>query len=134
MSRFAQEGLLLRVKKGLYYYPKVTALSLSRPSHSALLEKMIMQESDGPIFSGGTASFQNLGLTTQVPVHYTLISTQAPRTFQIGEMTAKVQRRDLAHLAGVSQHEMWLLDAIRNLKHVPDSTPSDALVKILDLL
>jgi hypothetical protein len=134
LSRLAKDGLIRRVRKGLYYYPKQTALGPSQPSASALLAKTVMRGADAPVFSGGTASFQNLGLTTQVPAHYTLLCGLASRTIRIGKVTARVCHRELAHLAGASQQDVWLLDAIRNLKHVPDSTPTDALMRIMGQL
>ncbi|MCM2321804.1 MAG: DUF6088 family protein [Oligoflexia bacterium] len=134
LSRLVKDGLIQRVRKGIYYYPKKTALGASQPSASALLAKAMVRGGDTPVFSGGTASFQNLGLTTQVPAQYTVLSGAAPRTIRIGGVTARVRHRELGHLAGASQRDVWLLDAIRNLKHVPDSTPADALAKVMKQL
>lgn len=131
LSRLAKDGFLQRVRKGLYYYPKQTVLGSSQPSSSALLGKIIAHSGYGAVFSGGTASFQNLGVTTQVPAQYTLLASIAPRTIRIGKMKARIQRRNLQHLTGASQHDVWILDSIRNLRHVPDSTPDEALTKIM---
>ncbi len=131
LSRLAKEGLIKRVRKGLYYFPKQTALGLSQPSASSLLAKTVMRCGNRPVFSGGTASFQNLGLTTQIPAQYTILSGLAAKTVRVGGLTARVRHRELGHLTGASQLDVWCLDAIRNLKHVPDSTPADALIKIM---
>lgn len=131
LSRLAKDGLVQRIRKGLYYYPKQTALGASQPSASALLAKTVMRGGNTLVFSGGTASFQNLGLTTQVPAQYTLFGSSSSRTVRIGKITARIHRRDLGHLTGATQQDVWCLDAIRNLKHVPDSTPADALKKIM---
>jgi len=131
LSRLAKEGLILRVRKGLYYYPKATALGLSQPGASALFAKAIKKSKDVTVYSGGTASFQNLGITTQIPAQYTILGELTSRKIQIGKMTARIQRRSLAHLGGASQEDVWVLDSIRNLKHVPDSTPAEAVAKIL---
>lgn len=134
LSRLARDGFIQRVRKGLYYYPKQTALGLSQPSTSALLGKVITHSKDTPIYSGGTASFQNLGITTQIPAQYTLLCDMAPRTIQIGKVTARIQRRNLDYLSGASQQDIWILDSIRNLKHVPDSTPEVAITKLMNKL
>ncbi len=131
LSRLNQEGLIQRVKKGLYYFPKKTALGLSQPSVSALLEKIFSNSNDVKMYSGGTASFQNLGITTQVPAQYTLLGDRASKKIRIGRITARILRRSRTYLASASQQDIWILDAIRNLTHVPDSTPIDAITKIM---
>ncbi len=131
LSRLAKYGFIRRVRKGLYYYPRMTALGLSRPGTSALLAKAIRRSNGDMIYSGGTASFQNLGITTQIPAHYTLLGNLAPRKIHIGEVTVRIRRRSFSHMAGVSQQDIWILDSIRNLKNVPDSTPTDAVTKII---
>jgi hypothetical protein len=131
LCRLAKDGLIQRVRKGLYYYPKHTALGPSQPSASALLSKVFKKSNNAVVYSGGTASFQNLGITTQIPAQYTIIGDMASRKIQIGKMTARIQRRSLAHLGGATQDDIWILDSIRNLKHVPDSTPARAVAKIM---
>src|SRR5687768_12937958 len=90
LSRLMKIGILIRIRKGIYYYPKNTALGLSRPSAGALLTKALKKKHDRIVFSGGTASFQNLGITNQIPTMYTLLSNQASRKLQIGNVTAKI--------------------------------------------
>lgn len=131
LSRLAKGGIIRRIRRGLYYYPKMTALGASTPSTSALLAKTIRPAKGTVIFSGGTASFQNLGITTQIPAHYTLLGNVAPRTLKIGEVTVRIRRRPFDQLKGVCQEDIWVLDSIRNLNHVPDSTPADAVTKII---
>ncbi|OFZ79530.1 MAG: hypothetical protein A2583_10100 [Bdellovibrionales bacterium RIFOXYD1_FULL_53_11] len=131
LSRLSKEGLIQRMRKGVYYYPKITALGPSQPDASALFAAAIKKSKNITIYSGGTASFQNLGITTQAPAQYTILGELASRKIRIGRMTANIQRRSFAHLNGASQEDIWILDSIRNLKHVPDSTPSDAVAKIM---
>ena len=131
LSRLAKEGFIRRIRRGLYYYPKMTAMGPSKPSTALLLAKTIRRSKGGTIFAGGTASFQNLGITTQVPAQYTILGNLAPRTIQIGEVTVRIRQRSFGHLKGASQEDFWVLDSIRNLKHVPDSTPTNAVAKIV---
>ena len=134
LSRFTMEGLIQRVRKGLYYYPKQTALGPSHPGTSALLAKTFKKSKGMAVYSGGTASFQNLGITSQIPAQYTLLSDMVSRKMSIGSLTVRIQRRSLAHLGGATQEDIWILDSVRNLKHVPDSTPADAVAKIVNRL
>lgn len=134
LSRLAKAGMLQRIRKGLYYYPKTTVLGPSRPATGALLEKALMGGQGTGVYSGGTASFQNLGITTQVPAYYTLLGDRASRKIRVGTVTARIRRRSFNPASGVSQQDVWVLDAIRNLKHVPDSTPTDAVTKIMNSL
>ncbi len=127
LSRLAKKGFLRRVRKGLYYHAKLTALGPSQPSASDVLAKTVGRRPGRQVYSGGTASFQNLGVTTQVPAQYTLIGDVSPRQIRIGGLSARLQRRPVAHLQGATQEDVWILDSLRNLKKVPDATAADAV-------
>jgi Family of unknown function (DUF6088) len=131
LSRLARAGVLLRVRKGIYYFPKQTILGPSRPNASAVLEKAFPKSKFGSLYTGGTASFQNLGITSQIPAEYVLLSDQPARKLQIGKSVVRIRQRSLAHLDGATEQDVWLLDAIRNLKHAPDVSPNDAIEKII---
>lgn len=133
LSRLAKEGFIQRIRKGIYYFPKSTALGLSRPSASALLEKTLGRKGDA-IFSGGTSSFQNLGVTTQVPAQYTLLAPGASRKVMVGNLKVTLRQRRFTNYADITQEDAWLLDAVRNIKHPPDSTPHDAALQVMKVL
>ena len=131
LSRLVKDGLIIRLRKGLYYFPKMTAIGLSRPSTDAILSKTLSHGKNTTIFSGGTASFQNLGITTQIPSQYTILSNQASRKIKIGNINVKIVHRSFEPNTTLTQADVWLLDAIRNLKNTPDSTPFNAIHKII---
>lgn len=131
LSRLSKSGLIVRIRKGLYYYPKQTALGPSRPDLSLLISKVMGRRKHVQVFSGGTASFHRLGLTTQVPAQYTLLSNQASRKTQVGNVTVRIQGRSFDHLSGATQHDIYILDALRHLKHAPDATPQETLLKLI---
>jgi hypothetical protein len=63
LSRLAAAGELQRVRKGLHYRPKMTAIGLSLPSASAALA----QTFHPPLHPAGLTAANALGLSTQNP-------------------------------------------------------------------
>jgi Mn-dependent DtxR family transcriptional regulator len=63
LSRLAKEGIIRRVRKGVYYRPRQTVIGESQVSSAALGSKLL---ASGARPTGLTAA-QTLGLTTQVP-------------------------------------------------------------------
>src|ERR1019366_4140033 len=72
LSRLVKQGTLIRVRKGIYYYPKKTVLGLSFPSVIDVISKMSSHQKTKN-YLGDTSAFNNLGLTTQVPAQLVIM-------------------------------------------------------------
>lgn len=134
LSRLALSGLLHRVRKGVYYYPAQTILGASVPSTNSLIEKILTRGNRGPVYSGGTASFQYLGISTQVPATYTVLADSPSRKMRIGKFMVKIEHRPLGRWANASAREIAILDCLRNIKRPPGSTPETVILKILAIM
>ena len=134
LSRLAKSGLIKRVRKGMYYYPKPTLLGPSYPKQSEIIDKALKKTDETHVFSAGGTGFQNLGLTTQVPHSYTIVSNQPAKQMAFGKMHVKIYRRSGRYLKDATQKDVWILDSLRNIKHIPDTMPDVAIGKIVHTL
>jgi hypothetical protein len=133
LSRLARSGFLNRVRKGVYYYPKITALGKSSPSVGDIVSKIANRKGTRN-FLGYTAASYNLGLTTQVPNSLVVVGDHQNKTITIGGQVVQFRHRKVGHLKNADDQVVWALDALRNIQKIPGSTAGDALVKIIQLI
>ena len=133
LSRMSKSGQLRRIHKGIYYYPKKTALGESVPSTDDVLSKLFHDTKDLASVSG-TAAFHQLGLTNQVPSQVVFISPKRSRTLHIGNATIKIKHQLCDHLSTASKNELLILDALKNIKRIPDKTFDESIDGIIKFI
>src|SRR5207248_86303 len=84
LSRLAKSGIIVRTRKGIYFYPKRTALGPSVPGVMDVINKSLRNSKNSITFSGGLSSFHSLGITTQVPANYSILSNRAIKEIVVG--------------------------------------------------
>ena len=133
LSRLAKQGVLTRVRKGIYYYPTTTVLGPTTPSVVDVITKIASHKTSKSYF-GDTTAFNNLGLTTQVPAQLVILGNHQNKTVQIGNQKVVFRHRKTDHLKNATDQTVWALDAIRNIHRIPDTTAQDALAKVIQLI
>lgn len=120
LYRLYKKGLLIRINKGLYYYPKKTVLGSTHPSPELISKKILPNG-----YSSDYVAFYNLGLINQVPTKYSVISEKRTCIDNI-----KTTRRNVSHLRGASEQEIWILNALMKINKIPDCSPDTAINKV----
>jgi hypothetical protein len=123
LSRLARRGAITRVAKGKYYIPKKSRFGTLGPSDDSLIESVV-KSSPGSYVSG-TAAFNRLGLTTQLPTEITIVSEKFPRRIQIGKVRIRFKKGVIPESAK-DIPLLQILDAIRDIKRIQDSTISES--------
>lgn len=90
LSRLAKEGSLLRVARGAYVLPVVGRFGSRSPSTETVVAAIETQSGE-VIVANGVASANALGLTTQVPVQETFLTSGRSRTLRLGARTVQLQ-------------------------------------------
>lgn len=137
LNRMADMGVIQRLSKGRFYKPKQTIFGKLKPSQEEVVKDLL--EKDGKIigYLTGISIFGQLGLTTQIS-----------NIIEIGVKGKKNNtRRGMYSIRFVQQANLitrnnipllQLLDSIKSIKRIPDSTPDNsynrikAIVKSLD--
>ena len=137
LNRMADKGVIQRLSKGRFYKPKQTIFGKLKPSQEEVVKDLL--EKDGKIigYLTGISIFGQLGLTTQIS-----------NIIEIGVKGKKNNtRRGMYSIRFVQQANLitrnnipllQLLDSIKSIKRIPDTTPDSsynrikAIVKSLD--
>lgn len=126
-SNLYKANLISRQKRGLYYRSKKTILGESVPDVEALAIAMANQKSSFACVSG-LYGYNKLGLTTQVPNVVTIACDHPMRN---SDKIRFIRREKPSSGAEI---ERIILDAIRDIHKIPDTTPDQTILRIKKLI
>lgn len=124
LSRLAKQGSIKRLSKGKYYIPKETKYGTLGPSESQLIESLL--KDDPGSYISGVAAYNQLGLTTQVPAEITIVGSRFDRAKQVGKLKIRFERSSFP-LSTENAALFPLMDAIQDIKKIPDSNIDESL-------
>jgi hypothetical protein len=129
LSRLAKKGRIRRVRKGVYYVPRVTRFGTTRPDPASVAAAVLTRRGIAwrPT---GLAAYNRLGLTTQISPTTTFAVSRKVRLAFAGSNT-KLSLRPVVR--GANADERAVLDALRDLRWIPDTTPEHVIARIADL-
>ena len=138
LSRLSKgpNGLLRRVRRGVYYVPKKTRFGESKPELSHVMAHLLHHR--GIAYSPtGTAAYNGLGLTTQVSPRITYRVNRPVRSVNPGGDFFNVRFVTLKpsyEVEGLASSELAALDALKDLDRIPDATPAETISRIIELI
>jgi hypothetical protein len=133
LNRMVAAGKIEKIAKGKYYKPESTVFGNLLPSQSQVVKDLL--EDDGKIigYLTGYSIYSQLGLTTQIS-----------NTIQIGKNEIRPSfKRERYSISFIKQKNtitkenipaLQLLDAIRYIKKIPDSSISNACKRLVSIL
>ncbi len=133
LNRMADMGVIQRLSKGRFYKPKQTMFGNLKPSQQEVVKDLL--EKDGKIigYLTGVSIFGQLGLTTQIS-----------NIIEIGVIGKKNNtRRGMYSIRFIQQANLitksnipllQLLDSIKSIKRIPDSTPDSSYNRIREII
>jgi hypothetical protein len=131
LSRLTKKRRIRSVRKGVYYVPRVTRFGTTSPDPATVAAAVLTRR--GIAWSPtGPAAYNRLGLTAQVSPTTTFAVSRKVRLASAGS-TARVSLRRAAVARGASADERAVLDALRDLRWIPDTTPARVVTRITDL-
>ena len=129
LSRLVKEGVVARVRKGVYYRPKTTRFGTTKPDLTRVFTDALDRKGIEWIPSG-LSVWNSLGLTTQVPA---IATFAVDRRVDVADPSGRSRLRRVASIHSVSIEERAALDALRDLRLVPDTTPVETIRRLIDL-
>jgi hypothetical protein len=128
LSRLAHEGIVRRVRKGVYYRPKTTRFGATKPNLTEVFTDTLDRK-DVDWKPTGLSVWNALGLTTQVPGVATFAVGRRVRVKAAGSVRVRI----VPSVHSLSTEERAALDALRALRFVPDTTPVETIHRLVDL-
>jgi len=91
LQRLAEDGLLIRLSKGVYLYPETTRFGIIIPSVEEIV-KAIAERDNVMILPSGKTALNKLGLSSQVPMNAVFLTTGSTRTIKVGNRKLLLKR------------------------------------------
>jgi hypothetical protein len=132
LSRLAKEGVIERVRKGVYYKPKETRFGRTAPDGARVAVEVLKGRKTRWGVSG-LPIYNALGLTTQISAVPTFDVNRETRSLHTGSKTrVRVKARN-RRVKDMTHEERGVLDALRDIKSIPDTDPAKTVGRIADL-
>lgn len=120
VSRLVSSKQIERLSKGQFYVPKQGLLGPRKPSDNELIRSVLFKKGRLRGYVTGPALFNNLGLTTQMPVTITIALNGGRMEKHFGTIRIKM----IAARAPVTQENvtaLQYLDVLKDIKHISDT-------------
>lgn len=133
LNRMVVSGKIAKLAKGKYYKPESTPFGNLKPNQYQVVKDLLEDEGKTIGYLTGYTMYNQLGLTTQIS-----------NTIQIGKNEIRsILKRDPYTIKFIKQKNtitkeniplLQLLDAIRYIKKIPDSSIVTACLRLISLL
>lgn len=133
LSRMAATGELQKVSKGKYYKPRQTAFGMLKPPYSELVKDFLEKDSQIIGYLTGYSVFSEMGLSSQITSTLLIGSNKYRNPITRGDykvsflLQANMITKDNIPL-------LRILDAIKLIRSIPGTPPSDACKTIMSLI
>jgi len=119
IERLKKKGVVDSASAGVFYKPKKTVFGTLKPSEEELIKPYLYENNKRIAYITGTALYNRMGLTTQVPQNISIASRDKRVITRIGN----IQVRPVKSYVDVTDKNyplLELLDALKDLKIIPD--------------
>jgi hypothetical protein len=125
LSELSRKGLLVRIKKGVYYRPKMSALGLGElPVYQDELLRFLTEKLNG--YLTGAYVYNKMGLTEQVATTITIATPKPVRRFRFKNLEVECVKAYCMDFRDESLVPyLRVLDAIKDMKRIPGATEDD---------
>ena len=130
MERLIKKGVVNRASTGLFYKPRKTVFGDLKPKEEALLRPYLFDGSKRIAYITGTALYNKLGLTTQIPKNYKVASRSKRVITKIGNIKVNAVK-SYVEVTNDNYFLLEILDVLKDFKKIPDMDTGSALKNIL---
>ena len=114
-SRLAKQGLIRRLGRGLYDYPRLHPTLGMVPADPDQVAAALARKTGSRIQSAGAWAANALGLSTQVTARPIYLTDGRRRTVQVGGQTIELRHASPRSMAGAGRAEGTVIQALRHL-------------------
>lgn len=147
LSELTTEGILVKIAHGIYTKPRKSKFGVVLPSVDKVVQAIAIRDNAEVLPSGMTA-LNALGLSTQVPMNYTYLTTGSERTVNLSNRKVVLKRGVPKNFCYETRLISLLVQALKALKKenvgeselkvirqlVLKETDKEALVKDVDMM
>ncbi len=116
LQRLANKGIIIRISKGIYYYPKTDELFGVLYPTAEEIGKAIAQRDRARIIPTGAYAQHLLGLSTQIPMNIVYLTDGSTRKVKIGNQTIIFKKTSPRNLSFESKLSSLIIQALKSKK------------------
>jgi len=133
IERLISEKQIRRVSNGVFYKPKKTVFGELKPGEEDLLRPYLFVGNERIAYITGTALYNKMGLTTQVPKDIKVASKAKEVRTRIGNINV---RRVKSYVDVTNENYLLLeiLDALKDFKQIPDLNKKSAIDLLINTI
>lgn len=129
LERLQTKGIIKKISKGVFYKPKQTVFGELKPDYTEQLRPYLFENGKRIAYETGFSLYNRLGLTTQMAFRIKIASRGKRISINRGALKADAVK-SYAEVTEANYELLGFLDAIKDVKKIPDCTVSKA-VKII---
>jgi len=133
LNRMVESGKIAKLSKGKYYKPEETVFGQLQPDQYQVVKDLL--EEDGKVigYLTGYSIYNKLGLTTQVSNTIQIGRKDTRPKFKRGRFTISFIKQK-NNITKENTPLLQILDAIRYIKKIPDTTPEAAIRRLKTII
>jgi hypothetical protein len=133
LNRMAKSGKIGKLAKGKFYKPETTAFGNLMPYQKQIVKDLLEQDGKTIGYLTGYSIYNQLGITTQMSAVIQIGRNEVRPAFKRGMYRISFIRQKNT-ISKENIPLLQLLDAIRNIKKIPDTTVDSACKRLLTIL
>lgn len=133
LSRLAKSGEIERAARGKYFKPRKTRFGILAPDENELIKLYLIKRDQTIGYETGLSLYNKLGLTTQVPNTVVIARNVKIKDRQEANIKIKFILQSIRFKTS-DVPLLQLLDALKDIKRIPDSSPTKAISIIVEKL
>lgn len=133
LNRMVASGRIEKISKGKYYKPKQTVFGNLQPNQDQVVKDLLEKNGKTVGYLTGYSIYGRLGLTSQVSNTIQIGKNEIRPSFRRGRFTISfVKQKNIITKGNIPL--LQILDAIRYIKRIPDTTIESASKRLLVII
>ena len=115
LAELTSEGVLVKLAQGIYAKPRKSRFGVVFPSVEKIVQAIATRD-NAEILPSGMTALNSLGLSTQIPMNYTYLTTGSERTIKLANQQVVLKRGVPKNFCYETRLIALLVQALRALK------------------
>ncbi len=133
IERLIEKGVIKRITTGVFYKPKKSIFGELRPREREIIKPYLYEQGKRIAYITGTALYNNMGLTTQVPKTVKIASRSKRIYIDSGSIKAKPVK-SYVDVTEENYSLLEILDVLKDFTKIPDMDKKSGIRFLQDKL
>lgn len=133
LNRMVESGKLQKISKGRFYKPETSVFGELEPPKEQIVKDLLFDDGKLTGYLTGLSIYNEIGLTSQISNTIQIGKNEIRPTFTRGKYTISfVKQKNTINKENIPL--LQILDTVKSIKRIPDSTLSQSAKKITEIV